>query len=167
MSKQYFFKNPKTNEVYGYSADEISKVPQLMNGLVKISEAEMKKLTGVNNLNLDAAKAKQMAKIDEKFKAMLNDPDAVLNVPGIGYINARRNDLDNVNVLIDNLEAKGAETAMFRLYDNSFKEVTLDQLKVIKRVIGERGINLYEHKWRLELAITNAETIADVEAISW
>ena len=55
-TKQYFFKNPKTGDVYGYSSDEINKVPQLVNCLELISEGEMRKLTQGGGVSLNKEK---------------------------------------------------------------------------------------------------------------
>lgn len=166
-TKQYFFKNPKTGEVYGYSSDEINKVPQLVNCLELISEGEMRKLTGAKNPTLEAAKAKQLAKVNEKFVSMINNPKAVISVPGVGIVDASKDSLNNISILLELLEAEGTTSTQFRLADNSFVTINLDQLKTVKKVIGKYGLELFSKKWKLEAAIAQADTIPEVESITW
>lgn len=75
--------------------------------------------------------------------------------------------LRNVEKLIDYMEGIGMKKVMFRVYDNSFVEATLDDLKKLKVEMIEHGLQAYHKKWNLEAALEAATTIEEVNAIQW
>ena len=73
----------------------------------------------------------------------------------------------NVQSLIDYMTENNITNTQFRVYDNSFVEITLDQLKQLKNEMIQYGLNLYHKKWDLESQIKNATTIDEVLQIKW
>ena len=57
------------------------------------------------------------------------------------------------------------ESALFRAYDNSFHEVTREELETMRREIVKNSQWLYQAKWTLENRIATAETVEALEAI--
>ena len=60
--------------------------------------------------------------------------------------------------------AEGAST-LFRAYDNSFHEVTKEQLDTMRKEIVINSQWLYQAKWTVENQVESAETIEALEAI--
>ena len=57
------------------------------------------------------------------------------------------------------------ETTLFRAYDNSFHEVTREQLETMRKEIVVNSQYLYQAKWTMEAQIQAAETAETLEAI--
>ena len=58
------------------------------------------------------------------------------------------------------------ETTLFRAYDNSFHEVTREQLEVMRKEIVINSQYLYQAKWTIEAQIMQAQTaqaVADID----
>ena len=58
------------------------------------------------------------------------------------------------------------ETTLFRAYDNSFHEVTREQLEIMRKEIVINSQYLYQAKWTFEAQIMQAqteETLADID----
>ena len=81
-------------------------------------------------------------------------------------INANETANGNVSSLIIAMEATGQKTARFCAYDNTFHEVTLDQLKTMQLEIIAHTQGLYQRKWALRGAIEAAHTQEELERIS-
>lgn len=62
---------------------------------------------------------------------------------------------------------KEGEKVMFRAYDNSFHEVSKEDLEIMRNNIIGNSIFLYEMKWSLEERINNATTKEELDAIVW
>lgn len=75
--------------------------------------------------------------------------------------------LRNVTSLVDYMEASNMQSTQFRIADNSFVEVSLDQLKALKLEMIGYGIYLYQRKWEIEQQIENATTLEELEVIKW
>ena len=58
------------------------------------------------------------------------------------------------------------ESTLFRAYDNSFHNVTREQLETMRREIVKNSQWLYQAKWTLETQIRTAETVEALEAIT-
>ena len=71
----------------------------------------------------------------------------------------------NVAGLIASMEANGQNTARFRGYDNTFHEVTLEQLKTIRLEILAHLQAIYTRKWTLRDTIAAAKTVGALETI--
>ena len=66
-------------------------------------------------------------------------------------------------VLVMQLE----ETTLFRAYDNTFHEVTREQLETMRKEIVINSQYLYQAKWTMEARIKAAETTGELEAITF
>lgn len=58
------------------------------------------------------------------------------------------------------------ETTLFRAYDNTFHEVTREQLETMRKEIVVNSQYLYQAKWTTEAQIKAAETIEELETIT-
>ena len=63
------------------------------------------------------------------------------------------------------LVMQAGETTLFRAYDNSFHEVTREQLEIMRKEIVINSQYLYQAKWTLEAQIMQAQTEKELEAI--
>ena len=64
------------------------------------------------------------------------------------------------------LVMQAGETTLFRAYDNSFHEVTREQLEVMRKEIVINSQYLYQAKWTIEAQIMQAQTaqaVADID----
>ena len=57
------------------------------------------------------------------------------------------------------------ESTLFRAYDNSFHEVTKEQLETMRKEIVVNSQRLYQIKWQIEAAIDAAQTVGELDAI--
>ena len=57
------------------------------------------------------------------------------------------------------------QTTLFRAYDNTFHEVTREQLETMRKEIVVNSQYLYQAKWTMEAQIQAAETAETLEAI--
>ena len=81
-------------------------------------------------------------------------------ISSLGYkVNADPKALRNINVLISQ------KVTQFKVYDNTLKPVTVDELKIIKSEIEQNALNLYHQKWVFEDLINKAETKEELDAI--
>ena len=71
----------------------------------------------------------------------------------------------NVSGLITAPGSEGGETVLFRGADDTFHEVTTDQLGILYREIVAYRQALYARKWALEKAIGEADTVKALEAL--
>ena len=59
------------------------------------------------------------------------------------------------------------ETTLFRAYDNTFHEVTREQLGTMRKEIVVNSQYLYQAKWTMEARIRAAETTGELEAVTF
>lgn len=71
----------------------------------------------------------------------------------------------DVDGLIEVIEATSGESVMFRGADNKLYELTLPQLKVLRLEIIQNGQNAYATKWTYEQAINEAKTKEELESL--
>ena len=57
------------------------------------------------------------------------------------------------------------ETTLFRAYDNTFHEVTREQLETMRKEIVVNSQYLYQAKWTMEAQIQAAETAEALDTI--
>lgn len=81
-------------------------------------------------------------------------------------INADESANRNISSLIIALEATGQETVQFCSFDNTFREVTLTQLKTMQLEIIANAQMFYQKKWELREQINTAETLGELDAIT-
>lgn len=92
------------------------------------------------------------------------EANGTVTVDGITIDATSRSNRD-IEGLIISMEAQGTESTMFCAADNSFHEVTLQQLKDFRLAVIGLGQRLYARKWDLRTAIETAETLEELEAI--
>ena len=63
------------------------------------------------------------------------------------------------------LVLESGESTLFRAYDNSFHQVTKEQLETMRREIVVNSQRLYQTKWQIEAAIEAAQTVDELDAI--
>lgn len=79
---------------------------------------------------------------------------------------ATRRSIEDIDGLID-LVSSGAlpVPVTFRDYDNTYHDLTLDQLNTLRLEAKGRGPLIYARKWELEAAADAAETVEAVQAV--
>ena len=133
---------------------------------VALWEAEKARLDAEVNRppTLDEAKALKLSEIKAAFAVA--EADGYVQ-SSIGFrADATRRSIGDIEGLID-LVSSGAMTApvTFRDYDNSYHQLTLDQLNTLRLEAKGRGPLLYARKWELEAAVSAAENVEAVQAI--
>lgn len=92
------------------------------------------------------------------------EANGIVMVGGITIDATSRSNRD-IEGLIISMEAQGTASTMFCAADNSFHEVTLQQLKDFQLAVIGLGQRLYARKWELRTAIEAAETLEELAAI--
>ena len=120
--------------------------------------------SGIPEVSLEEAKAEKLEAVKTAFLAASETAHCKSSV---GFeIDANETANRDINGLIVVMEARGKETELFRAYDNTFHEVTLDDLKTMLVEISEHGQKLYARKWQLEVSIQAATTAEELDAIT-
>ncbi len=113
---------------------------------------------------LAAAKSTKLADIKSAFAAA--EANGFVDST-LGFrIDATRRSIDDIEGLID-LVSSGATKApvTFRGYDNTYHNLSLDQLNTLRIEAKGRGPILYAKKWELEAAVDKALTVEEVQTI--
>lgn len=113
---------------------------------------------------LAAAKSTKLADIRSAFTAA--EANGFVDST-LGFrIDATRRSIDDIEGLID-LVSSGAMKApvTFRGYDNTYHNLSLDQLNTLRIEAKGRGPILYAKKWELEVAVDKALTVEEVQTI--
>ena len=79
-------------------------------------------------------------------------------------INSDQCSQNNIQILIG-LLSNDTTTTSFKIYDNTFKDLTRPQLKTLLTECEQAGLALYQTKFALQAAINAAETKEDLDAI--
>lgn len=112
--------------------------------------------------NLEKAKAAKLAELNGAFDAAAKEAHCTSSA---GFeINADEIANRNIEGLVLVMPAGG--TTLFRAYDNSFHEVTREQLEIMRKEIVINSQYLYQAKWTFEAQIMQAqteETLADID----
>lgn len=112
--------------------------------------------------NLEKAKITKLAELNGAFDAAAKEAHCTSSA---GFeINADEIANRNIEGLV--LVMQPEETTLFRAYDNSFHEVTREQLEVMRKEIVINSQYLYQAKWTFEAQIMQAqteETLADID----
>ena len=120
--------------------------------------------SGIPEVSFEEAKAEKLEAVKTAFLAASETAHCMSSV---GFeIDANETANRDINGLIVVMEARGKETELFRAYDNTFHEVTLDDLKTMLVEISEHGQKLYARKWQLEVSIQAATTAEELDAIT-
>ena len=114
---------------------------------------------------LDRAKALKLYELSTQalaFEENVNKDMSFVSSVGGYHINGDRRTRSNLEDLIT---YSTTDTAQLRDYDNTMREVTKDQLKVILKEHVINGQNLYHQKWAYEEQIKACTTIEELNAI--
>ena len=111
-------------------------------------------------LSFEEIKAQKLAKLSSlssEFEKTENKEMVVMSSLGF-RINADPKAKRNIDTLIE------LEVTTFRDYDNEIHlDMTIDDLKIIKREISINAVNLYNQKWKMENEINSLESVEEVE----
>ncbi len=77
-------------------------------------------------------------------------------------INADARSQNNIRALIEHY----TEPVTFKTYDNTYHEVTKEQLEIMLKECVANGESLYQQKWALQLAVSQAKTKEDLNKIN-
>lgn len=165
-----------TFEIWGYYPDDFKDVPSpnititdeawreaVSSGANKVDKKNKTLFCETKEPSLDELKEQKLAELSRWQKDMTER--AKINLKGFGEIDGGYKYLLNAISMIENYDELPQK--VFRTFDNSFKPVTLDELKNIKIAIERGGIELFNLKWRYEIAINAATTKDELAAIDF
>ena len=156
----------KNNEIYAYDHNvgkEALAASVEKYCLTPLTQKELEELNKPKEISLEELK---LTKLDElsSWAVKMTDKSAI-NLKGLGTIDGGYKYLLNVRAMKNNYELLPQK--VFRMYDNSFKEINLADLEKIEKAIELGGIMLHTLKWRYESAINKAKSKEELEAISF
>ena len=108
-------------------------------------------------------------KLNELESCFLTAEKSGVVKSSLGFdIDATERSNRDINGLIDVLESSSDESqsTMFCAADNSFHEVTLDDLKTMKLEVIKHGQELYQKKWTYREMINNATSKKELDNIN-
>ena len=153
-------------QIYAYE-DIVSE--ELLNqriqelGLTPLTKKELEELNKPKEVTLAELKLNKLASLNEWATAMTNKSRIALK--GFGDIDGGYEYLINATVMKNNYEWLPKKE--FRMYNDKFVPVTLQDLERIEKAIGIAGIFLKNLKWQYESAINKAESKEELEAITF
>lgn len=110
---------------------------------------------------LEEARTEKLAELEAAFDTASREAHCTSSV---GFeIDADEIANRNIEGLV--LVMQPEETTLFRAYDNTFHEVTREQLETMRKEIVVNSQYLYQAKWTLEAQIQAAETAEALEEI--
>ena len=156
----------KNSEIYAYE-ENVSKefLTQKIKGLglTPLTKKELEELNKPKETTLEYLR---LAKLNELGNwASLMAEKSRIDLKGFGVIDGGYKYLLNVRAMKNNFEALPQK--LFRMFDNSFKEVSLKDLEKIEKAVELGGITLHSLKWKYETAISKAKSKEELEAISF
>ena len=111
----------------------------------------------------------KLDKLNELESSFLTAEKSGVVKSSLGFdIDATERSNRDINGLIDVLESSSDESksTMFCAADNSFHEVTLDDLKTMKLEVIKYGQELYQKKWTYREMINNATSKKELDNIN-
>lgn len=117
--------------------------------------------------NLDELKSEKLSELTSiTSKFTVNNCDEMHITSSLGYtINADKTAQDNIRGLI---EAHGeSDIIKYKIYDNSFKEVTIADLKIMLKECAKNGENLYTQKFLYQEKIKACTSADEINAIEF
>ena len=110
---------------------------------------------------LEEVKTEKLAELETAFARASQEAHCTSSV---GFeIDANETANRNIEGLV--LVMQPEQTTLFRAYDNSFHEVTREQLEVMRKEIVINSQWLYQAKWTMEAQIQAAETAEALDTI--
>ena len=82
-------------------------------------------------------------------------------------VNARTSDMNTAKELRDMMVEQSLSEVTFRCFDNSFVQITLEDLGKLISELRLYSLSLYQKKWALEEAINKATTKEELDLIQW
>ena len=155
-----------SGEIFAYD-DDVSK--ELLNqriqelGLIPLTKKELEELNKPKEITLEELKLNKLASLNE-WATKMTDKSAI-NLKGFGVIDGGYEYLINAAVMKNNYEWLPKKE--FRMHNDKFVPVTLQDLERIEKAIGIAGIFLKNLKWRYESAVNKAESKEELEAITF
>ena len=111
---------------------------------------------------LEEARTEKLAELERAFNTASHKAHCTSSV---GFeIDADETANRNIEGLV--LVMQPEETTLFRAYDNTFHEVTLDQLRIMQIEIITHARAVYARKWALREAIEAAQSVVELESLS-
>ena len=156
----------KNNQIYAYEDDvseELLKQRIKELGLTPLTQKELEELNKPKEISLAELKLNKLASLNE-WAIRMTDKSAI-NLKGFGVIDGGYEYLINATVMKNNYEWLPKKE--FRMYNDKFVPVTLQDLERIEKAIGIAGIMLKNLKWQYETAISKAESKEELEAITF
>lgn len=118
-------------------------------------------VVAIQKPTLDERKENRLAELETIFSTVSKEAHCMSSA---GFeINADEIANRNIEGLV--LVMQPGETTLFRAYDNSFHEVTREQLEVMRKEIVINSQYLYQAKWVTEVQIMGAATGEALEGI--
>lgn len=110
---------------------------------------------------IEELKAEKLSELDQKSSAFEQTENKEMYVTSsLGFkVNADHKALRNIDVLISQ------NVTQFKVYDNTIKPVTVEDLKIIKLEIEQNALNIYHQKWEYQDMINNASSIKELKKI--
>ena len=112
--------------------------------------------------NMKKAKAAKLAELEAAF----NTASQKAHCASSAGFEIDADEIANRNIEGLVLVMQPEETTLFRAYDNSFHEVTREQLEIMRKEIVINSQYLYQAKWTIEAQIMQAQTaqaVADID----
>lgn len=145
------------NEEYAALYAEVSAIaeefPEKIEIIAPPSEEEL----------LASARAAKLAELAAAFDHA--EKNAVIESSAGFAINANKRANLDIAGLITHMEAMGLDKASFCAADNSFHEVTLDNLKTMRLEVIQHGQKLYAAKWRMRSEIEGAGSVHELAEV--
>lgn len=111
---------------------------------------------------LDEAKAAGLGELESAF----NEASQKAHCMSSAGFEIDADEIANRNIEGLVLVMQAGKTTLFRAYDNSFHEVTREQLEIMRKEIVINSQYLYKAKWTIEAQIMQAQTaqaVADID----
>jgi hypothetical protein len=128
----------------------------------------------VDAISLDEAKQLKRSEIKAHAESECKNLPGGLEVEGIGRVNGGTDALPGLNSQILIAESKmqlgqasRTDKLSYRMYDNSDKLLTYDELLKIRLAILEANNRVMKKKWSCDDAIANSESVVEVSRLHW
>ena len=145
----------------------LNKYAEFVEPFVNLFEAEKQRIEeekAAAEVEYNSFPNVQARKLDELKRAFNIASENAHCLSSVGFeIDANETANRNISGLI--LVLNEGETTMFRAYDNSFYEVTKEQLVIMQKEIVANSQSLYQRKWELETAINACQTVEELDDI--
>ncbi|MDY5466747.1 MAG: hypothetical protein SPF98_04045 [Campylobacter sp.] len=151
------------------SADEFVSLNDENLGISEISESEfneaIKNTFTYERINevLQLDREQKAAEIKEKFESAMQK--TIVEVEGVGFVDAGRKNLQDVQGILDVFDSYAESSIDFRLANNTFAKVDRSGLELIKTKITLAGLGHYQKKWQLENALLKATSFNEIANI--